>query len=102
MAAPVVLAPLVALLVRLLVAAVTVRAALWVVKIMGVLGIAFATNEYVVEPVIELVTNTWNGLPADVATWGKALGVTEAASLLLSAYTIMAGKKVFLSALERP
>lgn len=101
MAVPVVLAPLVGLLVRMLVAAAATKAVLWVIKVMGVLGIAFATNEYVVEPVIDMVTTSWNGLPADIAMWGRALGITEAASLLLSAYTIMAGKKVFLTAIDR-
>lgn len=98
---PVVLAPLVAFLVRALSWMFATQAILWVVKVLGLLGLAFATNEYVVEPVITHVTTAWANLPPEFALWGKALGLYEVVSLLLSAYTIMAAKKVFLVAVTK-
>lgn len=102
MPAPVILAPLIAWGVRALAFMFATKAALWVVNILGTLGLALATNELLMEPLIQHVTTAWQGLPADVVTWGRALGLTEGASILLSAYTLLAGKKVFLSVVSGP
>jgi hypothetical protein len=101
MAAPLVLVPLIAYLIRALQIMFAVKAVLWIVKIMGTLGLAFATNEYLMEPLIDTVTAAWEGLPADAVMWGRALGLTEVASIFISAYTLLSGKKVFLAAVGR-
>lgn len=99
---PVVLAPLIALLVRALQIMFAVKAALWVVKILGVLGLSFATNEYFMEPLLAHASTAWNALPPDAVTWAKALGLTEVASIIVSAYTMLSGKRVFLAAVTPP
>src|SRR5690606_19269270 len=101
MPAPVVLAPLIAALIRGLMVMISMKAVLWVVKVMGLLGIAFATNEYVVEPLLDLVVAQWNALPPEITQWLRAFGVTEVASMMVSAYTIVAAQRVFLTAVQR-
>lgn len=102
MALPVVLAPLIALLIRSIQIMMAAKAALWVVKILGVLGLAFATNEYFMEPLLDHAQTAWNALPADAVVWAKALGLTEVASIMVTAYTLLAGKKVFMTAVAGP
>lgn len=105
MALPVVLAPLIALLIRSIQIMMAAKAALWVVKILGVLGVlglAFATNEYFMEPLLDHAQTAWNALPADAVVWAKALGLTEVASIMVTAYTLLAGKKVFMTAVAGP
>ena len=101
MPAPILLAPLAAALIRGLMVMISMKAVLWVVKVMGLLGIAFATNEYVVEPLLDLVVAQWNALPPEITQWLRAFGVTEVASMMVSAYTIVAAQRVFLTAVQR-
>lgn len=101
MPAPVVLAPLIAALIRGFMIMMSVKAVLWVVKVMGLLGIAFATNEYVVEPLLDLIVLQWNALPPEITQWLRAFGVTEVASMMVSAFTIVAAQRVFLTAVDR-
>lgn len=95
---PVVLAPLVALLVKALTIMLAVKGVLFVIRIMGLLGIAFATNELVLEPLIASIETSWGAMPAQITQWMKAFGVTEVASLMVTAYTIAAAQRVFLAA----
>lgn len=97
MPAPLVLVPLIAYLIRALQIMFAVKAAFWVFKIFSIIGLAFATNEYLLGPLIDFVTTAWQGLPPEYVAWARAFGVTEVASILLSAYTLLQGKKVFLS-----
>lgn len=101
MAVPVVLVPLIAALIRALLVMFSVKAVLWVVKVMGLLGIAFATNEYVLEPLLDMITTQWNALPPDLTAWLRAFGVTEVASMYVSAFTIVSGQRVFLAAVQK-
>ena len=101
MPAPVLLAPLIAALLRGIMIMMSVKAVLWVVKVMGLIGIAFATNEYVVEPLLDLIVTQWNALPPEITQWLRAFGVTEVASMMVSAFTIVAAQRVFLTAVQR-
>lgn len=95
---PVLLAPLIALLVRALTVMLAVKGVLFVVRIMGLLGIAFATNEYVLEPLLAQAEAAWNGVPQDIVQWCRAFGVTEVVSMIVTAYTISGAQRVFLAA----
>lgn len=101
MALPVVLAPLIAALIRALLIMISAKAVLWVVKVMGLLGLAFATNEYVLDPLLTLIDQQFAALPPSVAQWMRAFGVTEVASMIVSAFTIVAAQRVFLAAVNR-
>jgi len=101
MALPVVLAPLIAALIRALLIMFSVKAVLWVVKVMGLLGLAFATNEYVLDPLLNLIDQQFAALPPAVAQWMRAFGVTEVASMIVSAFTIVGAQRVFLAAVNR-
>lgn len=101
MPVPVVLAPMVALLVRMLAVMVATKAVFWVIKVMGLLGIAFATNEYVLDPLLTQIETQWAALPPEITQWLRAFGITECASMIVAAYTIVAAQRVFLKAVER-
>lgn len=91
---PAVVMAIFALVSRLLMA----KAVMWVIHIMAFLGLAFATNEYLVQPIIDMITGRTGGLPADITAWAGAFGIDKVLSILTSAYTIRGAKKVFLGA----
>lgn len=72
------------------------KAVIMVAGFMGRVGLVLATNELIMEPLIDLVTAKWQGLPASMQCWMATFGVTKAASVLVSGMTLMAGKQVFL------
>lgn len=71
-----------------------------VTRIFVTLGLAWATYEYVLDPVINLITTNVNGLPPELAVWVRAFGVFEVISILISAEVIATAKRVFLSKRE--
>lgn len=99
---PIVLAPLIAALIRGIQIMMAIKAAVWVIKILGVLGLAFATNELLMEPLFNHVATAWANLPPSAVTWAKALGLTEVASIMVTAYTVLSGKRVFMTAVTPP
>lgn len=68
-----------------------------VVRMFATLGIAFATNEWLIEPLVDHVTNAWGAIPPELALWLSALGINEVVSIMLSAYGILGVKQIFLS-----
>lgn len=100
---PVVLAPLIALLMRALSWLFLTKAGIWCVAILGTLGLGLATNEMVIEPLVDQATTAWGALPPEVAVWAKALGVLEFVSLVISAHLVYAATKaVSFVAKNRP
>lgn len=95
---PVLLAPLIALLIRALTVMLAVKGVLFVVRIMGLLGIAFATNEYAIEPLLNQIESSYAGMPATITQWIEAFGISEVASLIVTAYTIAGAQRVFIAA----
>lgn len=67
-----------------------------IVRIIGTLGLAFFTYEFVLTPVITMVDSNVNNLPPELNDWLRALGIFEVISIIVSAYLLLAGKRIFL------
>lgn len=61
------------------------------------LGIVIATTHFAVEPVVNLVVAKFSVIPSGMGCWLGAFGVLKAASVLLSAAGLSAGKKLFFT-----
>lgn len=71
-----------------------------VARILGTLGLALFTYNFVVEPVLEQLRTAVGSLPAEVLVWISALGLDKVVSILASAYLISAARSVFLGRRE--
>ncbi|MCE7031360.1 DUF2523 domain-containing protein [Lysobacter sp. GX 14042] len=71
-----------------------------VARILGTLGLAFVTYQYVVEPVLNQLKQAVSTLPAEVLVWISALGLDKVISILASAYLIAAARNVVLGKRE--
>lgn len=78
------------------------KLALWLGKAMSALGLGFAAQHFVYEPLIDQAVTAWNAIPAVAANWVHALGIDTAVSILLSAYGIKGVERVFLSRKYEP
>lgn len=72
------------------------KAVIMVAGFLGRLGLVLVTNEFVIEPLIDATITQWNSMPASIQCWLRAAGVAEAASIIVSGLTLIAGKRVFL------
>lgn len=68
----------------------------FIARALGVLGLAWFTNEVIVDPVLDMIRNSAGGVPADLAAWLDAFGIDEVISIVASAYTLLSAKRVFL------
>jgi hypothetical protein len=73
------------------------KGALMVAGLMGRLGLVLATNELVMEPLIDMVTTKWQLIPVEMRCWLGVFGIVKAASILISGMTLIAVKRVFLN-----
>lgn len=98
MAFPAVLAggAAVGLLTRVLTWFFLAKGAAIVIRIFGTLGLAYFTYEWVLTPVIGMVDSNVNALPQELNEWLRALGIFEVMSIIVSAYLLLAGKRIFL------
>jgi hypothetical protein len=72
------------------------HAAAAVIRIFSVLGIAWATNEFLMEPLLDQAQAAWTGMPAGIAQWLGAFGIDKVVSIMISAYTILGIKNLVL------
>lgn len=82
---------------RILVGYAVVKAGVFVLKVLTFFGIAFATNEYLVEPLMDLVSGRWGAMPGNISQWMGILNLDKCVSVIASAYTIAAAQRVFLA-----
>jgi hypothetical protein len=73
------------------------KSAIMFAGFLGRLGIVIATNELVLEPLINHITSAWSGLPGQFKCWLDLFGVTQVASLYVSAITLLGVKKLFFA-----
>lgn len=93
---PILLAALGPLLMQVLRWLFLAKLASFIARAFAVLGIAWATNEYLMEPLIEQATNAWLAMPVDLVQWLTAFGIPQVVSILLSAYAIYGVKQLVL------
>lgn len=81
---------------------VRAKTALWVGKVMTALGLGFAAQQFIYDPLIQQAQAYWSAIPAAAAAWVHALGIDQGVSLVLSAYGIKGASRIFLRKLEQP
>lgn len=92
MAAPLVLAPIVASILAWLSRLLMIKAGVWVVGTLTFLGLYFGTQEFFVEPLIDQVRDIAEGnITGAVAEWVAFLNVDKAITMVLSAYGTASG-----------
>lgn len=75
---------------------VRIKGALWCGKILSALGLGFAAQHFIYDPLIEQAAQAWSLVPAQIAAWVHALGIDTGISLLLSAYGIRGASRIFV------
>lgn len=68
----------------------------FVIRAFSVLGLTLVTNEMIVDPLMDLIQGRANGMPAEMVEWFGFLGLDTVLSILISAHSIAAVKRVFL------
>lgn len=64
---------------------------------LGRLGLVLATNEFVMEPLMDHVIAAWTRIPTEYQCWLALFGVTKAASIIVSGLTLLGAKRVFFA-----
>ena len=73
------------------------KGALLFAGFMGRVGLVFATNEMIFEPLLAHIMSAWGALPAEFTCWMGFFGITTVASILVSALTLVSLKQIFLA-----
>ncbi|MEJ2790632.1 MULTISPECIES: hypothetical protein [unclassified Pseudoxanthomonas] len=76
------------------------KAVLMVAGFLGRVGLVLATNEVIVQPLIDHAIQMWNGIPGAWQCWLALFGVTKAAGIYVSGLSLIAAKKIFLAKSE--
>lgn len=96
MALPV-LAPLLAALAPWITRFFMIKGVLLVGGFLGRLGLVLATNEFAMEPLINMIMAKWQTIPPSLQCWLALFGVTKAASIMVSGLTLISAKRVFFA-----
>ena len=75
---------------------------LWIGRALSGLGLGFAAQEFLYEPLIDQAVNAWQAVPAVAANWVHALGLDTGISILLSCYGVKGVSRVFMSRTYQP
>lgn len=97
MPAPLALAPILAAIAPWITRFLMAKGVLLFAGFLGRLGIVLATNELLVQPIIDHIMSMWVSIPAEMQCWLTFWGVTEIASIVVSGMTLAAAKQVFFS-----
>ena len=68
----------------------------WILSALAAIGMGFATQSFVIGPVLDYINSTMSGVPSDLAEWMGYLNIDIYLSTVLSAYSVAAGKRVFM------
>lgn len=68
-----------------------------VIKILSAIGLTMATNKYVLPEMQSYISHYATGMTAEASNFLGAIGLGQAISMVLSAYTVSATTRVFLS-----
>ncbi|KAB7775657.1 DUF2523 family protein [Xanthomonas sp. LMG 12460] len=75
---------------------VKLRAAIWLGRLLSAVGLGFAAQHFIYDPIIEYAQNAWSAIPASIANWVHALGIDAGVSIILSAYGIRGAERIFI------
>lgn len=92
MAAPLVLAPIVAMILAWISRIMMIKAGIWVIGALAYIGLYFGTQSFVVDPLIDQVRAIAEGSTTGaMAEWVAFLNVDRAITMILSAYVTAGG-----------
>ncbi|MBN5028337.1 DUF2523 domain-containing protein [Stenotrophomonas maltophilia] len=75
---------------------VKLKAAIWLGRLLSALGLGFAAQHFIYNPIIEYAQTAWSSVPAGIANWVHALGIDAGVSIILSAYGIRGAERIFI------
>lgn len=75
---------------------VKLKAAIWLGRLLSAVGLGFAAQKFIYDPLIDYAQQAWNSLPAMVGAWVHALGIDTGVSIILSAYGIKGAERIFI------
>ncbi len=75
---------------------VKLKAAIWLGRLLSAVGLGFAAQHFIYNPIIEYAQNAWSSVPAGIAGWVHALGIDAGVSIILSAYGIRGAERIFI------
>lgn len=90
-------APIIAGVVAAFSRVIATRAGMWVVSVLGFLGLSLATQTVAMGPIMQQVSSHMSGVGGDLARWMGVLNLDNYVSVALSAYTVGAVKRAFLA-----
>ena len=73
------------------------RLGMWVVSALAFLGLQFGVHHFAVEPLMDQVRASTSGLAGDAAAWAAFFNIDKYISIIVSAYGVAAGTRVFLA-----
>lgn len=88
--------PIAAWISALLIRLAAAKAGLFVASVLAFIGIEFATQNYVVEPILQTVRNLTGQLPSGAAEWVGFFQFDKYLSIIFSAHTVRSGRDFFL------
>lgn len=75
---------------------IKLKAAIWLGRLLSSIGLGFAAQHFIYNPIIEYAQNAWSSVPAGIAGWVHALGIDAGVSIILSAYGIRGAERIFI------
>lgn len=75
---------------------VKLKAAIWLGRLLSAVGLGFAAQHFIYNPIIEYAQSAWSQIPASVANWVHAIGIDTGVSIILSAYGIKGAERIFI------
>ena len=74
----------------------TSRLGMWIASAMAFFGLEWATNEVVLDPIVDQIRALMSSTGGDAIGWLAFFNVDRYLSCIVSAYAVAAGKAVFL------
>ena len=75
---------------------IKLKGAIWLGRLLSAVGLGFAAQHFIYDPIIDYAQNAWSQLPASIAAWVNALGIAQGVSIILSAYGIRGAERIFI------
>jgi uncharacterized protein DUF2523 len=75
---------------------IKLKAAIWLGRLLSAVGLGFAAQHFIYDPIIQYAQDAWNGVPVMVGNWVHALGIDTGISIILSAYGIKGAERIFI------
>lgn len=75
---------------------VKLKGAIWIGRILSAVGLGFAAQALIWDPLITQAQGYWSQIPMGVANWVHAFGIDTGASIILSAFGVKGAERIFV------